>query len=382
MGKSTQSPARRGGNDEIKTFNDLVVEVQNKGICGKCGGCVSFCSAGEFNALQIEEDGTPRLVDDEKCVKCGICYLICPQIKALNDELDEKMAWKPPIGHYRKLVSARTTSPKTAEVCTDGGVVTSLLTYALDKGLIQAAIVSRRVGPFARQPMVATKPEELIEAAGSHFEETFHLDEIGKRYNSFVPSIRDIKGLGERNLERIALVGTPCQIYTFRKMQLLRVVPSDAITLTIGLFCMENFSFDEAARKKLERNIGVRLSKIRKLNIKDNVIVTQENGEVVHVPFEVVDDVARPACFACSDFACDYADISCGGLGSPDGYTTTMVRTNVGEKIYNGAKQEKYIQEWSPRGKDKARLHKTEMMAKIVSFALRKKRRAKRILGD
>ncbi len=376
MGKSTRTL------DEIKTFKDLILEVQERGICGRCGGCVSFCSAGEFDALEIAEDGTPRFVDEEKCVKCGICYLICPQIKALNDELDEKMSWKPPIGAYRKLVSAKTTSRKIMEVCTDGGVVTSLLTYALEKGLIQAAIVSRRVGPFTRQPMVATKPEDLLEAAGSHFEETFHLDEIGKRYGSFVPSIRDIRTLEERNVEKIALVGTPCQIYAFRKMELLRVVPSDTIALTIGLFCMENFSFDEAARKKLERSIGVRLKNIRKLNIKDNLIVTQENGEVVHVPFEAVDEVARPACFACSDFACDYADISCGGLGSPDGYTTTIVRTGVGEKVYNGAKLEKYIREWSPRDKDKSRLHKTQMMAKIVSFALRKKNRAKRTLGE
>ncbi|NQT84873.1 Coenzyme F420 hydrogenase/dehydrogenase, beta subunit C-terminal domain [bacterium] len=376
MGKSTQI------RDEVKSFKDLTIEVQDRGICGKCGGCVSFCSAGEFNALRMEEDGTPRLVDEEKCVKCGICYLICPQIIALNHELDEKMDWKPPIGPFRKLVSARTTSPEIMEVCTDGGVVTSLLTYALEKNLIQAAIVSRRVGPFTRQPMVVTKPEDLIEAAGSHFEETFHLDEIGKRYSSFVPSVRDIRTLGERNLDRIALVGTPCQVYAFRKMQLLRVVPSDTIALTIGLFCMENFSFDEKARKKLEKNIGIKLKNIRKLNIKDNVIVTQENGEVVHVPFEAVDELARPACFACSDFACDYADISCGGLGSPDGYTTTMVRTGIGEKVFNGAKQEKYIREWSPRDKEKYRIHKTEMMAKIVSFALRKKNRAKRTLGE
>ena len=368
--------------DEIKSFKDLIAEVQNRGICGKCGGCVSFCSAGEFNALQIEEDGTPRMVDEAKCVKCGICYLICPQIKALNTELDERLVWKPPIGPYRRLVSARTTSPRTMEVCTDGGAVTSLLTYALDKNLIQGAIVSRRVGPFARQPMVATKPEELMEAAGSHFEETFHLDEIGKKYNSFVPSVRDIKALRSQNLERIALVGTPCQIYTFRKMQLLKVVPSDAIALTIGLFCMENFAFDESARKRLERSIGIRFSSIRKLNVKDNVIVTQDDGEVVHVPFEAVHEIARPACFACSDFACDYADISCGGLGSPDGYTTTVVRTSVGEKIYNGARQEGYIQEWSPSDEEKGRLHKTEMMAKIVSFALRKKERAKRTLGE
>ena len=368
--------------DEVKTFNDLVVEVQSKGICGKCGGCVSFCSAGEFNALGMREDGTPWLMDEAKCVKCGICYLICPQVKVLDPELDDKMFWKPPIGPNLRLVSARTTSPRVMEVCTDGGVVTSVLTYALEKGLIQGAIVSRKTGPFERHPMVATSPEELIEAAGSHFEETFHLDEIGRRYNSFVPSVRDIKSLGKRNLERVALVGTPCQVYTFRKMQLLKVVPSDAIALTIGLFCMENFAFDEAARQRLERKMGVPLDNIRKLNIKDDVLVTRQNGEVVHIPFEIVHEVARPACFACPDFACDYADISCGGLGSPDGYTTTLVRTSLGETVYNGAKQEGYIQEWSPPEEERADLHKKQMMEKIVSFARRKKERARHILSE
>ncbi len=367
--------------DEVKTFNDLIVEVQDKGICGRCGGCVSFCSAGEFNALRTDEDSTPRWADEEKCVKCGICYLICPQIKALNSELDERMAWKPPIGSYRKLISAQTTAPEIMAVCTDGGVVTSLLKYALEKGMIQAAIVSRRVGPFTRRPMVATKPEELLEAAGSHFEETFHLEEIGSQYGSFVPSVRDIRRLEEQKLDKIALVGTPCQVYTFRKMELLRVVPSDTIALTIGLFCMENFSFDGAARKKLEKNTGIRFKNIQKLNVKDNVVVTQENGEVIHVPFEAVDEIARPACFACSDFACDYADLSCGGLGSPDGYTTTLIRTSIGEKVYNGAKQDGYIRELTAKTNDESRLRKTETMAKIVSFALRKKRRAKRTLG-
>jgi coenzyme F420 hydrogenase subunit beta len=367
---------------DVRSFQDLIREVQDRGICGRCGGCVSFCSAGEFNALGMRDDGLPELIDEEKCVKCGICYLICPQIKTLNRDLNEKMSWKSPIGPRRRHASARTTSPAIMEVCTDGGVVTSLLAYALDKKLIQAAIVSKRMGPFTRQPMVATNSDELMEAAGSHFEETFHLDEIGRRYNSFVPSIKDIKKLGKRNLEKIALVGTPCQIYTLRKMELLKVVPSDTIVLTIGLFCMENFSFDEGARRRLEKSIGVHLKSIRKLNIKDNVIVTQESGEVVHVPFEAVHEFARPACFACSDFACDYADISCGGLGSPDKYTTTIVRTSVGEKVYNGAKQEGYIQEWWPRDEEKSNLHETEMIAKIVSFALRKKERAKRTLGE
>jgi len=304
------------------------------------------------------------------------CYLICPQIKALNPELKEAFGWTPPIGFYRSLNSARTTDENIKRVGTDGGVVTSLLIYALKKGLIQGAIVSRKIGPFSRQPVLVTDPGELIEAAGSHFEESSHLEEIGRCYATYSPAIREVRKLGGSDLQRIALVGTPCQVYTVRKMQYLNLLPADTITLTIGLFCMENFSFDTPAREKLERSLKIKLNEVEKLNIKDDVIATLVGGKVVHLPFEAVDEIARPACMGCPDFANDYADISVGGLGSPDGYTTTLIRTSVGEKIYNGAKSRKDIEELPFRSQEEMRIHKTKAMAKIISFAKRKKERA------
>jgi len=368
-------------NADIKTFQDLVAEVQAKGICGKCGGCLAFCSAGEFNALVAGDDGTPVMVDESKCLHCGICYLICPQIKALDRELREKTGWKAPIGQHRKLVSARARSRKIQQVATDGGVVTALLTYALKKHLIQAAIVSRRVGPLSREPMVATTPEELIEAAGSHFDESQTVHSLGERYTTFSPGVREVKSLGKRNLHRIALVGTPCQIFTIRKMQLLDVVPADSIVLTIGLFCMESFSFDARTRRGLERKLSVKLDHIRKLNTKDDVVVTTVKKQTIHIPFNAMDEFARQACFACTDFANEYADISCGGIGSPDGYTTTVLRTTAGETLYNRAKEDGALEELRHRSPDQRRNAGTEMMAKIVAATRRKQARAVKAAG-
>ncbi len=363
--------------EKIKSFKDLIIEVQEKGLCGRCGGCVSFCSAGEFNALKISDDGTPEFVDEEKCLKCGICYLICPQIKVLDPELKKKFMWKEPIGLYRTLSSARTRDSRIKKVCTDGGVVTSLLVYALKKHIVDGAIVTKKIGPFARQPVIVTDPEELIETAGSQFDESLLLEEMGREYTTYSPAVREVRELGKKGLERMAFVGTPCQIFTIRKMQLLNIIPADKITLTIGLFCMENFSFDAKAREKFEKRLKIKLSDVRKFNIKDDVIITLDK-EILHIPFEMVDEIARPACFSCPDFANDYADISVGGLGSPDGYTTTVTRTIRGDDIYNGARQEKYIEELSFRSKEDLKIHKTKMMAKIVSFTKRKKERAKK----
>jgi coenzyme F420 hydrogenase subunit beta len=43
----------------------------------------------------------------------------------------------------------------------------------------------------------------------------------------------------------------------------------------------------------------------------------------------------RPACNACNDFTNIYSDISFGGLGSPDKYTTVITRTEKGKKLFS-----------------------------------------------
>jgi coenzyme F420 hydrogenase subunit beta len=363
---------------DVKSFRELVEEVQQPGLCGKCGGCVAFCSAGEFGALVAGDDGTPLLVDESKCLHCGICYLICPQVKALDQELRQKMGWKPPIGAWRRLASARARSRSIRAAATDGGVVTALLTYALKRHLIEAAIVSRQVGPFRREPMLATTAEQLADAAGSHFDESRTVRGLGERYTTFAPGVREVKQLGTRELHRIALVGTPCGIFTIRKMQLLNVLPADSVVLTIGLFCMETFSFGAKTRRELEKRLSVRMGQIRKVNIKDDVMVTKADREAIHIPFATMDGFARPACFACTDFASEYADISCGGLGSPDGYTSTVLRTTAGETLYNQAKADQVIEELGHRTAGERRDADTEMMAKIVTATRRKQARAAR----
>ncbi|PIP12685.1 MAG: coenzyme F420 hydrogenase, partial [bacterium (Candidatus Stahlbacteria) CG23_combo_of_CG06-09_8_20_14_all_40_9] len=78
------------------------------------------------------EDKLPRYVDPDKCLKCGICYLICPQTRELNEEVREKFGWSAPVGQYRDILSAQATDEKTRKVATDGGVVTALLSYMLE----------------------------------------------------------------------------------------------------------------------------------------------------------------------------------------------------------------------------------------------------------
>jgi len=363
--------------EETKTFKDLTKEVIERGICGKCGGCISFCSAGELNALEMGENDLPRYINEDNCQKCGICYLICPQTDTLNAELQEKFGWKPPTGYYQRITSAQTTNKEIMTVCTDGGVVTSLLSYLMERNLINGAVVSKKIGRFARKAIIARTPGELIEAAGSAFSGSLHLEELGGKYTTYTPILSTVKSLEKSYLRDIAVVGTPCQINAIRKMQCLGVLPAHLIKYTIGLFCIENFSFDDFARGRLEKKLDINLEDIVKLNIKDDFIITLTNGVAIHVPLEEIHEVARPACFTCHDFSNEYADISVGGLGSPDGYTTTVLRTKVGAAVYDETLRKGYIRERTFEDVEESRLDKARMLAKIVSFARMKRMRAK-----
>jgi len=367
--------------EEIKTFRDLNSEVVGRGICGKCGGCLSFCSAGELNALEMGENELPRYIDEDNCLKCGICYLICPQTDILDVELQEKFGWRPPIGDFQRITSAQTLRNEVNEICTDGGVVTSLLLYLLDRNLINGAVVSKKTGRFARKAVIARTREELIEAAGSTFSGSLHLEELGGRYTTYTPILSTVKSLEKKYLRDIAVVGTPCQINAIRKMQCLGIIPAHLTKYTIGLFCIENFSFDDVARERLEKKLDINLEDIVKLNIKDDFIITLTKGVAIHVPLEEVHEVARPACFTCRDFSNEYADISVGGLGSADGYTTTVLRTSVGSEVYDGALRRGYIRERTFEYAEEGRVEKTKVLAKIVSFARRKRMRAEERLS-
>ncbi len=359
-----------------KSFEDLIKDVHDLGICGECGGCVSFCSADEIKAIEMSESGPPKYFNKDNCLHCGICYLICPQTHVLDDELKKKFNYKISIGNYSKISSSQAKNEDIRKDATDGGVVTAILVYLLEKNLINGAIVSKKQGPFNRIAFFATTKEELIEASGSHFDLSHGVVRL-EHYNSFVPTITKLKKVVSSDTMNIAVVGTPCQIMSIRKMQELSILPAHIVKYTIGLFCNLNFAFDEEAHKKLEKKFDFSFDDVEKLNIKENLIISLKNGKILNIDFKDIHEFARPACFACKEFSNVYADISFGGLGSPDGYTTTIVRTNIGRKIYNGALKEGYIQE-SPDLNTS--IKKSEMLAKVISFEKRKYNRYRKTM--
>jgi coenzyme F420 hydrogenase subunit beta len=105
----------------------------------------------------------------EKCIECGLCYAICPEIDELEEETKRRANWSDPIGQVIETTVARSSDPTVRTRATDGGVVTGLLLHLLERGRIDGAIVTRRNGSFERKPFLATTSEDIKAAAGFFF---------------------------------------------------------------------------------------------------------------------------------------------------------------------------------------------------------------------
>jgi coenzyme F420 hydrogenase subunit beta len=322
----------------MKTFFNLIQEVQKPGLCHHCGGCVTFCTAINYGALESAEDGRPRYKDIEKCIECGLCYSICPEIGELDEETKRRVAWSAPMGRILETSVARATDPAVREVATDGGVVTSLLLHLFDLGRIDGAIVTKQTGPFQRQPWLATSKEEIIEAAGFHFDTSPGMSLFSEVYSTYSPSVVGLEEVNRRHLNRVAFVGTPCQINSLRRMEVLDIVPSGTIKFHLGLFCTGNFNFGPEQRRRLEEIGNFKWDEVRKVNVKEELMIHLHNGDIRFIPLDQLDFMKRYACRYCDDYAAEFADLSFGGIGAPEGWTTVMARTPLGRAVLADAK--------------------------------------------
>lgn len=356
----------------MKTFFDLIQEVQKPGLCHRCGGCVTFCTAVNYGALELDDDGKPRFGDIEKCIECGLCHAICPEIDELEEETKSRTAWSEPMGCVLSTTVASAQESTIRERGTDGGVVTALLLHLFDRGRIDGAIVAKQIGPFQRAPFLATTREDIIASAGFFFDTSHGMKQFSDQYMTF-SSIEEFDPLVKQGLGRVALVGTPCQIKSVRRMQVLGLVPSESIRFCLGLFCSGNFIFGEVERENLAQLGGFAWSDVRKINIKEGLIVHLVSGAAVTIDLEDLAPIRRYACRFCPDYAAEYADISFGGIGAEEGWTTVITRTPLGRAAIADAASAEALTHFSPQDNPK---FARDALTKVQTWSERKKERA------
>jgi coenzyme F420 hydrogenase subunit beta len=338
-------------------FWELEAGVIDAGRCIQCGTCVAVCPS---NSIGVDEDtDLPELV--KMCTGCSLCWDFCPRgglrYEALwppstlpegeddrgpvvrTDAADSywKITGGPPgdgLGAVLDSYAVRAgTRPDGAQ---DGGVVSALLIAALAADDIDGALVTRPSDdpdePWKGVAHLATTAKEISDAAGSYYNQTMALAEL------------DLSRYDLPDKPRIAVVGTPCEIQGIRAMQ-ARQWPTgvhriDAVVLTVALMCTKSFDYQGLMLQLLRDDRGIDLDRVSKVDvIRGRMIVEYRDGEIaVDEPIKRFHGAALKGCDECADFLGRGADLSVGSVGSMDGWSSVLVRSERGRRALDNAR--------------------------------------------
>lgn len=164
------------------------MEICKQGLCNGCSACRSVCPVGCIEMKRNAEGFLFPVVDESRCVQCGLCGRICPvnaQRNAMQLEMPKAYA----------AVSKNHTQRKESS---SGGVFSLLAEYVLGQGgVVFGAAFDEG---FHLRHIVVETTEGLAQLRGSKYVQS----EIGDAYLQAKAYLKAGK--------LVLFTGTPCQI--------------------------------------------------------------------------------------------------------------------------------------------------------------------------
>lgn len=246
------------------TVTNFVIE--NKKSCGyeemrtvcrenSCTGCMACIGKCKKNAITIKDSMVAynAVIDEDKCVNCGMCEKVCPNNQALEKRkpIDWKEGWAP------ENIRCHASS---------GGAASAMMKYFVDNGGYVAACIFKQ-GEFVFE--ITNRVEKLIDFAGSKYVKS---NPIGI-YAKIIEKLKDG--------EKVLFIGLPCQVAAVKNSIAILPLEMRDNLYTIDLICHGSPSPHILNMALEEKGIDIKkLTQIRFRNKTDFGISSQDAGHV------------------------------------------------------------------------------------------------------
>ncbi len=330
---------------------ELVSGVIRNNLCTGCGACVSLCPY-----FKSHNGKTVMLF---QCTReKGRCFAHCPRAEVDLDSMSELVYGRPygnrPAGDYITIRSSRGKAPGLATFQT-AGTVSSLVMFALDRGYIDAAVVTERKG-VRGTPVVVTDSKKIPQYASTGY--------------SASPSVSGFNEAMNTGYRKIGFVGTPCQVNAVTQLRdnpMEKENFTDPSGMVIGLFCtwaLDTMSFEKILRNRTD------IPSIKRYDIPPppaEIMQVESDSGRVDIPLSEIRGIIPASCSFCHDMTSEFADISVGVYEGREKLNILVTRTGRGEDLVREAISAGYV--------EAENLNDAELTG-LMNASLNKKKRA------
>jgi len=321
------------------SFNTLVNEVIDTGLCTHCGTCTGL-SNGAIKIVETKKGPLPKLVDNSIDFPESLIYDACPG-KGLNyPELNRSIFGKLPeswlIGNFEQPYIGYSLNDHIRTNAASAGIITHVLVYLLGNQLVDGVItVKLGVGkPWKAKAIIASTVEEIVECSQSVYTPV--------TVNEVLEQLNDFNGT-------LAYVGLPDHISSIRKLQVSGYEPAKKIKYTVGPY-VGTIMYQQAIESYMKSNGFQGLEDIDELKYRAGewpgyMQIKTKSGKVLKakkfyynylIPFFIT----RSSLYSV-DFSNELTDISVGDAWHPKyekegkGFSVVVARTGIGDQVLN-----------------------------------------------
>ncbi len=208
-------------------------------LCTGCGVCEDACPSKAISTIVKNGRFIPNINNDlcRNDKGCHRCYDACPGLGidlhriAKEHFADTCIKNDKMVGRYLKCFTGHSNDEDIRYHCASGGMVSQFLIYLLEKGVIDGAVVTAfdPNNKFLVRSYIAHNREDVLMAKSSKYAPV--------SLHGMAQAIKKDSG------SRYVIVGLPCHIQGFRKLEVIDKKFKEKITGYFAIYCSSGRTF-------------------------------------------------------------------------------------------------------------------------------------------